>query len=49
VQQFLITVQTAQQINFNSIVVQNGVNYLVSINLLTQANATLILSGQPSQ
>jgi hypothetical protein len=49
VTQFLMAITTAQQINLNDPVVQNGINYLVSISLLTQANATLILSGQPSQ
>lgn len=49
VQQFLMAITTAQQINLNDPVVQGGISYLVSINLLTQANATLILSGQPSQ
>lgn len=49
VTQFMMAIQVAQQINLNDPVVQNGVNYLVSISVLTQANATLILSGQPSQ
>jgi hypothetical protein len=49
VTQFLMAITTAQQVNLNDPVVQNGINYLVSISLLTQANATLILSGQPSQ
>jgi hypothetical protein len=49
VQQFLMPVSTAKNVNLNSSVIQNGINYLVSIGLLTQANATLILSGQPSQ
>jgi hypothetical protein len=49
VQQFLMPVSTAKNVNLNSSVIQNGINYLVSIGLLTQANATLILSRQPSQ
>jgi hypothetical protein len=46
VQQFLMAVTSAQKINLKNPVVQNGVDYLASIG---QANATLILSGQPSQ
>lgn len=49
VTQFMMAIQVASTINLNDPVVQNGVNYLVSIGLLTQANANLILSGQPSQ
>jgi hypothetical protein len=49
VMQFLMAISTAQQINLGDPVVQNGINYLVSVNLLTAANAALILSGQPSQ
>jgi hypothetical protein len=49
VQQFMMAVQVAQTIDLNDPVVQAGINYLASISLLTQANATLILSGQASQ
>jgi hypothetical protein len=49
VTQFLMAITTAQQVNLNDPILQNGISYLVSISLLTQANATLILSGQPSQ
>jgi hypothetical protein len=49
VQQFLMALQVALMINLNDPIVQGGVNYLVSISLLTQANATLILSGQASE
>lgn len=48
VSQFLTALTVSQTVNLNDPIIQNGVNYLVSINLLTQANATLILSGQPS-
>ena len=49
VQQFLMALQVSQTVNLNDPIVQGGVMYLVSINLLTQANAALILSGQKSQ
>jgi len=49
VQQFIMAVQVVQQIDLNNPIVQNGVAYLVSVGLLTQANANLILSGQKSQ
>ena len=49
VQQFLRAISVSQKVNINDPIVVNGVNYLVSVNLLTQSNATLILSGQPSQ
>jgi hypothetical protein len=49
VAQFLMAVGVAQQINLNDPIVQGAVDYLATIGLLTQANATLILSGQPSQ
>jgi hypothetical protein len=44
----MMAISVAQQINLNDPIVQNAIAYLVSINLLTQANANLILSGQPS-
>ncbi len=49
VQQFLMATQVAQTINLNDPIVQGAMAYLVSLGLLTQANATLILSGQASQ
>src|SRR5271156_4506631 len=49
VTQFMRAMSVSQQINLNDPLVQGGVAYLVTINLLTQTNATLILSGQPSQ
>ncbi len=42
VRQFLLMVQTAQTIRPQDPVVQNGLNYLVSINLLTAARAAII-------
>jgi hypothetical protein len=48
VQQLLMAIGVAQQINLNDPIIQGAMAYLVSLNLLTQANATLILSGQPS-
>ena len=49
VQQFLMATTVTQQINLNDPIIQGGIAYLVSLGLLTQANATLILSGQGSQ
>lgn len=49
VSKFMLMLQTAQQVNLNDPLVQGGVNYLASVNLLTAANAALILSGQASQ
>lgn len=49
VQQFMMAVSVAQQVNLNDPVVQGAVNYLVTVGLLTQPNATLILSGRASQ
>jgi hypothetical protein len=49
VQHWLFALSVAQQIDLNDPITQQGIAYLVSINLLTQANANLILSGQPSQ
>lgn len=49
VTQFMMAVSVTPQINLNDPIVINGINYLVSISLLTQPNANLILSGQPSQ
>lgn len=49
VQQFMMAISVAQQINLNDTIVQGALNYLVNVGLLTQANANLILSGQPSQ
>lgn len=50
VQQFLTALQFTQQVNLNDTTfIGPGIAYLVSLGLLTQANATLILSGQPSQ
>ena len=50
VQQFLMALSFTQTVNLNDTTfVGPGVAYLVSIGLLTQANADLILSGQPSQ
>ena len=49
VSKFMMMVQTVQQINLNDTLVQAGIDYLASINLLTSANAALILSGQASQ
>jgi hypothetical protein len=49
VQQLLMALTVAQQINLNDPIIQGAIAYLVSLSLLTQANATLILSGQPSQ
>lgn len=50
VQQFLMALSFAPQVNLNdSAFIGPAIAYLVSLGLLTQANATLILSGQPSQ
>lgn len=49
VMQFMMAIMAAQRVELNNSIVQSGVNYLASIGLLTQANATLILSGQASQ
>lgn len=49
VQQMLMAIGVAQTIDLNSATIQGAIAYLVSLGLLTQANATLILSGQPSQ
>lgn len=49
VQQFLMALTTAQQIDLNSPTIQGAMAYLVGVNLLTQANATLILAGQVSK
>ncbi len=49
VQQLLMAIGVAQQVDLNSPTIQGAMSYLVSLNLLTQANATLILSGQASQ
>lgn len=49
VQQILMAISVAQQVDLNSATVQGAMAYLVALNLVTQANATLILSGQPSQ
>jgi hypothetical protein len=48
VQQFMMAISVTPQVNLNDPVVQGAIAYLVSVNLLTQANANLILSGQPS-
>ena len=48
VQQFLMALNTTQITNLADPMIVNGVNYLVSLGLLTQANADLILSGKPS-
>jgi hypothetical protein len=48
VQQFLMALTTVQAINLTDPTIVNGVNYLVAQGLITQANADLILSGQPS-
>jgi hypothetical protein len=50
VQQWLMALQFTPTVNLNDATfIAPGIEYLVSINLLTQANAALILSGQPSQ
>src|SRR5581483_1311554 len=47
VQKFFTMATLAPQVNLNDPITQNGVNYLVAVGILTQANANLILSGQP--
>jgi len=49
VRQFMMAVQTAHRINLNDRVMQDAMHYLVGINLISSANAALILSGKPSQ
>ena len=50
VQQFLMALSFAPQVNLNDTTfIGPAIAYLVSLGLLTQANATLILSGQASQ
>lgn len=48
VQHFFDALRATQQINLNDPIVQNGVSYLASVNLLTAASAALILSGKAS-
>lgn len=48
VQHFFDALRTTPQINLSDPIVAQGVNYLVSVSLLTQSNANLILSGQQS-
>lgn len=50
VQQFLMALSFAQTVNLNDATfIQPAIAYLVSLGLLTQVNANLLLSGQPSQ
>jgi hypothetical protein len=50
VTQFLMALSVTPTVNLNDTkFVGPGMAHLVSLGLLTQANATLILSGQPSQ
>lgn len=49
VSKFMMMLSLAQQVNLSDPLVQGGINYLASVNLITSANAALILSGQASQ
>jgi len=49
VQKFFTMATLAPQVNLNDPITQNGVNYLVTVGILTQVNANLILAGQSSQ
>jgi hypothetical protein len=48
VQHFFDALKTTQTVDLNDPVLQQGLNYLVSVSLLTAPNAALILSGRPS-
>lgn len=45
VQRFMLMLQVAPQVDLNSSVVINGVNYLASINLIASARVAQILAG----